>query len=52
MKKFLALVGIVSVLFSFVACSSHECEICGKDADNKVEFMGQEGYFCDDCMGK
>lgn len=45
MKKIVALLTLLAMAFSFAACSSHECEGCGKKATEKYEGH----WFCDSC---
>ena len=51
MKKIMAILAALMMLFAFAACSSHDCDDCGKEGEgtNKVEANGETGYFCDNC---
>ena len=51
MKKIMAILAALMMLFAFAACSSHDCEVCGAEGegDNKVEYQGETAYLCDDC---
>lgn len=46
MKKILALMAALTIIFAFTACS--ECDVCGESKFSTEEFMG--GTICDDCM--
>lgn len=51
MKKIMAMIAALMMLFAFAACSSHDCDFCGKkgEGDNKMEGAGETIYVCDDC---
>lgn len=52
MKKILAVVLAVIVMFTFAACGSKECEICGKEGKTKkYTVQGKSAYLCETCGG-
>lgn len=49
MKKLLALISAVSLLFVLTACSG-KCDICGKEGKvTKVTYMGESANLCSSC---
>jgi len=50
MKKILAILCSVVVLFTFVACSNGKCDSCGKEGKvKKYTFQGESANLCEDC---
>ena len=50
MKKVLAILCALIVIFSFAACSPSKCEVCNRETDTKkYSIEGKSAYLCEDC---
>ena len=51
MKKFVAVLMLLGVMFTLAACKIGECDFCGeKGVCKKGDFLGQEGLYCKECL--
>ena len=50
MKKIIAMLMLVTVLFTLVACNMQECDFCGEKKNCETEkYFGEKIYICHDC---